>query len=160
MKKILLTFALLIFCLLPAYSLSDTTSPGAINTTPHLSYTPSPSKSLLYSAFIPAGGQIYNKSYIKAMAFIYLDALCIEKIVYYNKKMNSIPIFDEPTYTEEKKYEDYYERRQKYYGWLVFSVLYSMMDAYVEAKLFNFEKEKQRIRMNFDQDYLGLSYTF
>ena len=122
---------------------------------------PKASRALLYSMLIPSGGQVYNKSYTKALFFLYLDVLCIERIALNNKKMSKIDMTSkETTYDEKHRYEKLYERRQNYYGWLVFSVLYSMLDAYVDAKLYDYDNRKDKIRMHFEQDKLSVSYTF
>ena len=124
-------------------------------------FKPNPLQAMTYSAFIPAGGQIYNKAYTKAALFLYLDVLTIERIAYFDKKMEKIDMAsDSITQQEKDDYEDYYEKRQNYYGWLVFSFLYSIMDAYVDAKLYDFDTRKRKIRMNFEPDKVSLIYEF
>ncbi len=114
-------------------------------------------KALLLSAVIPGGGQFYNKSYLKGFVFAGLFVHHLEKAYENNKELQKIDK-DE----QENLYEHFYEKRQSYIGWVVGLTLFSMMDAFVDARLYNYYLMKKKIRLEFlpEKQTVSLSYDF
>jgi len=114
-----------------------------------------PYRAVFLSAIIPGGGQIYNKSYLKGFVFMALNLHHLEKAYEKNKILQGV---DKDI--DEYLYEKSYEKRQKYIGWIVIMTLYSMMDAFVDAKLYNFTLMKKEIEIEFSDQDIKLSYNF
>ncbi len=114
-------------------------------------------KALMLSAVIPGGGQFYNKSYFKGFIFAGLFVHHLEKAYENNKELQKIDK-DE----QESLYEHFYEKRQSYIGWVVGLTLYSMLDAFVDARLYNYYLMKKKIRLEFlpKKQTVTLSYDF
>ncbi len=91
----------------------------------------SPTKAVLLSAFLPAGGQIYNEKYFKAAVLASIETYSGYKALDY--------------YLSYRKSGD----TEKFKSAVSFGIyflgawLYSMADAYVDAHLFDFGKKVQ-----------------
>ncbi len=114
-------------------------------------------KAILLSAIIPGGGQFYNKSYLKGFAFAGLFVHHLEQAYENNKQLQKID-----KESNESLYEHFYEKRQSYIGWVVGLTLFSMLDAFVDARLFNYYLMKKEIRLEFQPETqsVSLSYDF
>ena len=91
-------------------------------------------KEAFYYSLIPAGGQVYNKKFKKALVIFSIEILA------YRAWQNNIHIY--------KNYEDdqyplrkhrYLEKRNKYAWWIGILYFYAMIDAVVDAHLNSFD---------------------
>ena len=114
-------------------------------------------KAILLSATIPGGGQFYNKSHIKGFIFAGLFVHHLEKAYEYNKDLQKV---DKDK--NESLYKHNYEKRQSYIGWVIGLTLFSMLDAFVDARLYNYYIMKREIRLEFqpENQAVSLSYDF
>ena len=62
----------------------------------------------------------------------------------------------------ESLYKHNYEKRQSYIGWVIGLTLFSMLDAFVDARLYNYYIMKREIRLEFqpENQAVSLSYDF
>lgn len=91
----------------------------------------SPTKAVLLSAFLPAGGQIYNEKYFKAAVLASIETYSGYKALDY--------------YLGYRKSGDTekFKSAVSFGFYFLGSWLYSMADAYVDAHLFDFGKKVQ-----------------
>lgn len=103
----------------------------------------SPSGALLRSLAVPAWGQLYNGSYIKAGIIGSLESFLIYQTVYYFRRTSRY----EDLYTNDttaaryylfQQYDRYRDLRNQHIWLLGITVFFSMFDAYVDAHLKNF----------------------
>ena len=91
----------------------------------------SPRTAMLRSAFVPGWGQWYNNQKLKALIVFGGEAALIGNAVYYNQMAVS-----STTYGDRKFYQDI---RSQFLWWLVAVHLLNILDAYVDAHLFDFD---------------------
>jgi len=116
----------------------------------------------LLSAVIPGAGQIYNESYIKAGMAITVEGLFLGfflKNDHQSKKYYDL-WQDSDSQSDYSQYEFYYEKRQNYLWWLGISIFISTFDAVTDAYLHDFEDQKQKIRLQFNDGGVQLEYKF
>lgn len=120
-----------------------------------------PTTAMLLSA-LPGGGQIYNKQYIKASIDIIAESLLIGTAIRYHIKMNNAYSQYEHTHNQAfyDEYNFYYQHRQNMIWWWATVKLLAVIDAYVDAKMFNFNEKKQKIDLEFEGLGLSLKYHF
>jgi len=94
----------------------------------------SPTKAVLFSCFLPAGGQFYNEKYIKGTI--------IASIELYTGYKTAINYFDYRKTASPERFSD----ALSYGFYFLGTWLYSMADAYVDAHLYNF-KEKMEVSL-------------
>ena len=154
MKKYLITlFVILVFNSLAAEEVYNDST---------FSSSKSPLKAGLLSAVIPGAGQIYNSSYLKAGVTITLEGLFLRYFLknddkskkYYDKWKESNSQID------YDQYEFYYEKRQNYLWWLGISIFISTFDAITDAYLHDFDDQKEKIRLQFEDKGVRLEYKF
>lgn len=93
--------------------------------------TKSPRSAMIRSLVFPGLGQIYNEQYIKAGIVLAGQSVLIGLRFYYNNKANeSIDPMDR---------EFYKDRRNLTYWLMGATVLLSMLDAYIDAHLYDFD---------------------
>jgi hypothetical protein len=91
----------------------------------------SPTVALLRSAFLPGLGQLYNGQKLKALVVVGGEAALIWGVVFYHR------MADQSTEDYAKTfYQDY---RNRYTWFLILAHLVNMLDAYVDAHLWNFD---------------------
>ncbi len=120
---------------------------------------------MLLSAIVPGGGQVYNESYLKAGGVILIEGYFIGSLLYNNYKVNyhydkAKISFDDEYLHHRKLYNRHYRRRQNDYWWLGSIIFLSAVDAFVDASLFNFEQEKDRIGIMFEKNSIGININF
>jgi signal transduction histidine kinase len=155
MKKYLI-FLSLIFCLLgfisQAQGLAQTEGEPArieVSRSDTLFERKSPMGALLRSVALPGWGQFYNKKYFKSAVvfgaettFITLAAIEWHRM---NKHKRNFQNLDHPDRYWEFEQFQFYEDQRNLYLWITAGIVFlSMFDAYVDAHLYNFEKEKVR----------------
>ena len=113
-----------------AYFLKSKLINADIDTARLLSDKPikSPMGALIRSAILPGLGQVYNQKYIKGVFVFALNGVLGYEIYDYNKKWNN---------TGKSKYRD---KRNLYTWYFSLSYLLTLIDAYIDAYLFGFDK--------------------
>lgn len=124
-----------------------------------------PLKSTLLSLAIPGGGQFYNESYYKAAFVLALEGYFIGRTIYHHNRMNYYKDRAEGASGEEfdfynNQYTRYYNRRQNDFWWLGSIIFLSMVDAFVDAHMFNYELEKERVHLIFERDTIRFGINF
>jgi len=128
----------------------------------------SPTGALLRSMALPAWGQIYTRSYIKAGIIGSLEVFLIYQTSYYWSKTSKYKdlYLAEPIETRSLKfqqYDRYKDLRNQHIWFLGITIFYSMFDAYVDAHLKNFNID---LTPDFDSEnhapslHLSLTYHF
>lgn len=113
-----------------------------------------PSSALIYSAILPGTGQMYAESYFHGTVFFSLNGYFLYKIV--SKQMEAADFKDKwnqnpniPGY--EQQYLDAFESRNMHIWLWAFTYMLNLMDAYVEASLYNFDN---RIDLKVDSGFI------
>jgi hypothetical protein len=109
----------------------------------------SPLGALARSVVFPGGGQFYNRRVLKgSMLFALENGLLIAVAVEWKKSdqhlknFNNLPLGSPDKAWEFELYEYYRDIRNLHLWCVAGVVFFSMMDAYVDAHLFNFEREE------------------
>ncbi len=126
----------------------------------------SPGKAAFYSFIIPGGGQYYNESNWKTLfwggseiGFIALTSYHHNKFLDYKEKRENASNLEEWA-KWNKEAGDQLHKRNNGFWWLGSTLILSMMDAYVDASLYNYEEENQKLKLQFNLNYLGIQYNF
>jgi len=121
-----------------------------------------PLKAAALSLLIPGGGQFYNESYWKSSGVFLLESYVIGLATYHHLKAEDY--YQKYAQTENPenygKYLEYYNKRQSDFFWVGTVVFLSMIDAFVDAHLFDFETKKKKIHLKFEENTISLSYRF
>ncbi len=119
-----------------------------------------------YSLILPGAGQIYNKAYVKAGIVIGVQGYLIGTALHHNTKKKdfqaladnaSIP-FDQQYY--QLQADDYADRLRSDYWWMGITTALSVIDAWIDAHLVDFETESQRIHLHYEDGQVGLQIKF
>jgi hypothetical protein len=114
----------------------------------------SPWKAVLFSAILPGLGQIYNKSYWKAPIILGLSAYLGYQIYDYNKTYKDYKSRYEatqfpPDYNGDlnlKTLRNFYrDQRDNFVWYFVIVYVVNLVDAYIDAHLFDFDVSEQKI---------------
>jgi len=124
-----------------------------------------PFKAMALSLVIPGGGQFYNESYYKAAFVLALEGYFIGRTIYHHDRVQHYHDMADSTVGEEhdfymEEYNRYYRRRQNDYWWLGTIVFLSVVDAFVDANLYNYNQEKERVNILFGHQGVGLRINF
>jgi len=125
-----------------------------------------PSRAMLYSAVVPGGGQIYNKAYIKAGIVISLQAWNIGRAIHnkseadhlLKKSHESSNPMDILFY--KARSEEFHEKYTSDIWWIAITAALSVIDAYVDAHLADFDEKRDTLHLKFDEGKVGLEYRF
>ena len=125
-----------------------------------------PTRAVLYSAAFPGGGQLYNRAWLKAGLVMGVQGFFIGSAIYHGGERNYWRDLAENT--PDPFLQEQYLARSRDFGnelkndiwWLGITAGLSMLDAYVDAHLSDFESEKEKIRLRFSGDALLLQYNF
>ncbi len=109
-----------------------------------------PTKALFKSMLVPGWGQYGNKKKIKALLFASFDIWMISKALIHKKKANDLwnqyESFDD--IATRNYYHSLYDSerilRNKFTWYAVITSFFAMFDAYVDAHLSGFPKEKEK----------------
>jgi hypothetical protein len=109
----------------------------------------SPTGALFRSVAFPGWGQFYNAKYFKSLAvfgtettFITLAAIEWRRRNEHKRKFEDLPPDHPDKYWEFEEFR-FYEDRRNLFLWITAGIVFiSMFDAYVDAHLYNFDKEK------------------
>jgi hypothetical protein len=121
-----------------------------------------PLKAAGLSLLLPGGGQVYNQQYVKAGIVIALEGLCIGYAVYHDDESDKyFKRYKETNSSlDYAQYERFYEKRQSDLFWLGTVIFLSALDAFVDAHLYNFEYNRSKVRIKFDNNSLQISFRF
>lgn len=122
----------------------------------------SPLKAGLLSAVIPGGGQIYNQAYIKGGAVLALEGLFLGYAI--NNHQQADKYYkswkDTDNQLDYDNYEFHYERYKSQIWWLGITIFLSTMDAVTDAYLYDFDYQKQKVKLKFEGRSVLLEYKF
>jgi hypothetical protein len=107
----------------------------------------SPMGALLRSVAFPGWGQFYNKQYIKSLIVFGAEtAFITAAAVDWSRMKKHERNFQNPNYPDrywEFEQFEFYEDRRNMFLWITAGIVFlSMFDAYVDAHLYNFDREK------------------
>lgn len=125
-----------------------------------------PNLAALCSALLPGGGQIYNHQYLKAGLVIGVQGFLVGSAIHndaqrdkYRELANSATdALLQQQYRATS--QDYKDRVNNNIWWMGITAALSVIDAYVDANLYDFESEKEKIRLRFGGDQVSLEYRF
>lgn len=125
-----------------------------------------PSRAMIYSAVVPGAGQIYNEAYAKAGIVIGLQAWNIGKAVYNDGKASEYA--DKASVASDPFYQQFYKDRSREYRekrtsdiwWIGITAALSALDAYVDAHLSNFDSEREKLHLRFEDGRAGFQINF
>ncbi|MCK9178601.1 MAG: DUF5683 domain-containing protein [Candidatus Cloacimonadaceae bacterium] len=125
-----------------------------------------PTHAMLYSAFIPGGGQVYNKAYVKAAVVVGLQSYLIGTAVYHDSKVQDFK--DKASSSSDVYLTEYYRQRADEYQqkrtsdiwWIGITAALSVIDAYVDAHLADFESQKSKLRLRFEDEKIAIQIRF
>lgn len=120
---------------------------------------------MLYSALIPGGGQLYNGAYLKAGAVVAIQSALLTNVIVEDanasknkKRINEAsPPWDD---FYKEKYLHHKAKRNSGLWWMGLTGVLSMIDAYVDAHLVDFEERRDDLRLRFEGDMLKLEINF
>ncbi len=122
-------------------------------------------KAGLLSAALPGGGQFYNHAYVKSAVFLASEATFVGLAIYHTNQINYY--YDKANNAASGNYSFYqgeyqlnYNRRQSDYFWIGATVFLSIIDAYVDADLYNFDKKRKEIHLKYEDEKIGLELKF
>jgi hypothetical protein len=115
----------------------------------------SPWGAVLRSAVIPGFGQFYNESYWKIPVIWGIGALLVSGWIFNNDlyKENRQLFIDTGNSLYKQRRDFYRDQRDNFTIYLVITYLLNLVDAYVDAHLFDFEVEN-----NFESDGLRMNF--
>lgn len=91
----------------------------------------SPKGAMIRSLVFPGLGQFYNEQYIKAAIVLAGQGTLVGFLFYYNERAS-----ESTTPLDKEFYED---RRNLMFWWIGAATLLSMLDAYIDAHLYDFD---------------------
>jgi len=122
----------------------------------------SPMGALFRSVAFPGWGQLYNKKYLKAglvfgveITFLTLMAMDWNWMNEHKKLFDSLPQYHPDKLWEYEQYKFYKDRKNLYLWSTIATIFVSMFDAYVDAHLYDFDKEMERIGFEISPDSDG-----
>lgn len=123
-------------------------------------------RAVAYSALVPGGGQIYNQQYIKAGVVIGIQGFLIGSAIYHDGKRDdfkaladqSIDPIEAQQYLYQSK--EFRDKLRSDYWWMGITMALSMIDAYVDAHLWDYDAQRDRIHLKFEDNKLQLQYPF
>lgn len=135
---------------------------GALNA----EQTVSPTRAAIYSAVLPGGGQIYNQAYYKAGVVIGLQGYLLANAFYNDHKADDYKAQSaqaSDTYSAElyrQSRKEYQQKRNSDIWWMGITMGLSVLDAWVDANLHDFDAQKNKVHLNFEDNKLQLEYRF
>jgi len=137
---------------------------GSLNS---IEYQKNPYRAMLYSAVLPGGGQIYNQAYVKSAVIVGLQAYLVGLALHHNSRLQDYQDLMDNSISGDSDYLTYKLKRDEYrdnlrsdYWWMGTVLVLSVADAFVDAHLYNFETEKNKIGLKFEDKKLQVDYKF
>ena len=125
-----------------------------------------PTKALLLSAVIPGGGQLYNHAWVKAGVVIGVQGYLITSAIHHDSKLKDYRTkaanSSDPAQINHYKQQElrYKDRFNNDVWWIGITAALSMIDAFVDAHLKDFDSNKQELKLRFSNSSVGLEYHF
>jgi hypothetical protein len=125
-----------------------------------------PYRAVLYSALLPGGGQIYNHAWLKAGLVAGIQGYLIGSAVYHDGKRDDFAELAENTndlYLQQQylaQSRDYKDKLNNDIWWIGITAGLSMIDAFVDAHLYDFKIQKEKIELRFSEGNVTLRYEF
>ncbi len=125
-----------------------------------------PSRAVLYSAAFPGGGQLYNHAWLKAGLVMGVQGFFIGSAIYHGGEKNYWQELAENT--EDQFLQQQYLARSRDFNdelnndiwWIGITAGLSMLDAYVDAYLSDYDAEREKMRLRFSDGAVVLQYRF
>lgn len=125
-----------------------------------------PTRAALYSIMLPGGGQVYNHAYVKAGVVIGVQAYFVGSALYHDGKAKDFEKLSAGT-SDAILQQEYQSRRKEYqelrtsdFWWIGITMALSALDAYVDAHLYDFEAQKDKLHLRFEGDAILLERGF
>jgi len=93
----------------------------------------SPVKAVILSAVFPGGGQIYTRNYWRAAGLGTVEASLGGAAIYEVWRMNKA--------TDQAEIDQHFEKQRSLWWWTAGVGAFSMVDAYVDAHLYQFDEQ-------------------
>ncbi|MDZ4181334.1 MAG: DUF5683 domain-containing protein [Candidatus Cloacimonadaceae bacterium] len=125
-----------------------------------------PYRAMLYSALLPGGGQIYNEAYVKAGLVMGVQGFLIGSAIYHEGKRADYQKLMDSTADaiQQQQYRslrnEYKDRLNNDFWWIGITAALSIVDAYVDANLYDFEARKQKLNLRFEGTSINLELDF
>lgn len=125
-----------------------------------------PLRAVLYSAAVPGGGHLYNRAWLKAGLVMGVQGWFIGSAIYHGGQRNHWQDMAEAEPDEflRQQYlaisQDWGYQLNNDVWWIGITAGLSMLDAYVDAHLSDYDSEKEQIRLRFSDGALVLQYRF
>jgi TM2 domain-containing membrane protein YozV len=100
----------------------------------------SPKGAMIRSLLVPGWGQFYNGKWFKGIIAVGAEAGLVANAYYLDYRLNQS--------TTDYEREFYRDNRNLSYWWLGAAIILSMLDAYVDAQLYDFD-ESEDLSLNF-----------
>ena len=128
--------------------------------------TNNPTRAALYSAALPGAGQVYNHAYYKAGLVIGVQSWLLFNAIKNDNKADDFKQLASHTtdlnsaemYRQSRK--TYQEKRNSDIWWMGITMGLSVLDAWVDAHLSDFDAQKDNIHLRFTDEKLTLEYEF
>lgn len=125
-----------------------------------------PTRAAVYSALLPGGGQLYNQAYVKAGIVIGVQAYLVASAIAHDKKVDDYrklasqtnDVFLQQHY--QSKQQEYKEMRTSDFWWMGITAALSVLDAYVDAHLSDFDANKKKLHLLFEDEQVLIQYRF
>jgi hypothetical protein len=125
--------------------------------------TKNPYRAMLYSAIVPGGGQLYNHAYLKTFVVVGLQAYLVNSAIYnFDRKEHFRKLMDgsgssEDLYNQGRR-NHYNDNLKSDYWWMGTVLVLSVADAFVDAHLYNYKDERNKVRLKFEDKKLGMEF--
>ena len=99
---------------------------------------------------------------MKAGIDILAESLLIGTAINYRIKMNDAYSLYEQTHSQAHydEYNYYYQQQQNMIWWWATVKLLALLDAYIDAKMYNFNEKKKKLDLEFEGLGMSLRYNF
>jgi len=128
--------------------------------------TPQPTRALIYSALFPGGGQLYNRAWVKAGLVMGVQGWLIGNAIYNDGKKDDFrQLAQNSAQPAQQLYyqameQEYRDRVNNDVWWISITAALSMVDAYVDAHLNDFDERENKLKLRFSESRLMLEYSF
>ena len=138
------TFLIVLICFISAFAQNENAEDKTIRNDSVFVPTKSPWTAVLLSAVVPGAGQIYNESYWKAPLIWGISGWLVYNWIQNNKnyKENSNLYLQTNEAPYQKLRTFYRDQRDMFTIYLGLTYLLNLVDAYVDAQLFDFTVEE------------------
>jgi hypothetical protein len=96
---------------------------------------------MLLTTFLPGGGQFYTKRYAKGIIIGGAQSYLIYSGIQTQIDLNELNQTTNPSSQQQNDKAELFEKRRKIAWWMTLVWTIGILDAYVDAQLYNFESE-------------------